>query len=504
MAKSDYSYLSKLKNAETFISSPNPGSVKTALLYPNSYYTAMSSLGFQTIYALMDKHPLIRPNRFFYDTEASLEDNLKLSSCSVICVSLNFEPDVLNLLEILKKNGITLNKHKRSEKEPLIVIGGKYTLLNPFLLNNIADLFVTGEAEDIFEDIFNILLSYDKKEIKLDELKDMPGAFVPGKSTNYVSVESKDISKAPAHSHILTPSTEFSNKFLIEIGRGCTYSCRFCLMGNTSSLRNLPAEKVISLINKGMDKTSSFGLISCDVCSHPDWKEICSFILSNPDLKISVASLRANNLDLDFLKYLSSQGQKFCTVAPETGDELIRNKLKKQIKDDHILESAKMAKQCGFYGLKLYFMYGLPHETKETLDKTLELIKKTAAEIPMLKVSFNPFIPKPNTPFQWYNMNETKTLKQKQKFLKQSLKKIKNVTASFESINLSILQAIIAKATPNMAEDFESLTSKEIIKKYSSMISGNHNPAESTFYWDKMIPIKAKEQLQNEFLKSFQ
>ena len=75
-----------------------------------------------------------------------------------------------------------------------------------------------------------------------------------------------------------------------------------------------------------------------------------------------------------------------------------------------------MAFEKGWSVIKLYFMVGLPSETWEDLDETIELIQtieKIAKEFggrKRVNVSFGPFVPKAHTPFQWDSFMEWRKL----------------------------------------------------------------------------------------------
>ena len=92
------------------------GKVAIALAYPNSYRVGMSSLGFQTVYRLLNElDGIVCERSFLPDKDVantgdiiSIESGRPISTFDVIAVSLSFENDYSNLLTILQKAGLVL------------------------------------------------------------------------------------------------------------------------------------------------------------------------------------------------------------------------------------------------------------------------------------------------------------------------------------------------------------------------------------------------------------
>ena len=105
------------------------------------------------------------------------------------------------------------------------------------------------------------------------------------------------------------------------------------------------------------------------------------------------------------------------TFAPEAGTQRMRDVINKGLTIDDILGGATTAFQGGWNKVKLYFMLGLPTETKEDIEGIAvlsnEIAKAYYETVPKEKrnrkvqivTSTSFFIPKPFTPFQWAQMN---------------------------------------------------------------------------------------------------
>lgn len=83
------------------------GDVRVALIVPNDYIVASSGLAFYYVQKLLNHHPRIRCERFFYDESFSkyysLETQTPLDEFPIWLFSVSFENDLLNLLDLLKK-----------------------------------------------------------------------------------------------------------------------------------------------------------------------------------------------------------------------------------------------------------------------------------------------------------------------------------------------------------------------------------------------------------------
>ena len=95
------------------------GRIPIALVYPNTYYVGMSSLGFQTLYALLNSHDGIVCERFFWEKRAreplSLESQRPLSDFAAVAFSISYELDYFNVVAILKAAGLPLFAAERSD-----------------------------------------------------------------------------------------------------------------------------------------------------------------------------------------------------------------------------------------------------------------------------------------------------------------------------------------------------------------------------------------------------
>lgn len=61
--------------------------------------------------------------------------------------------------------------------------------------------------------------------------------------------------------------------------------------------------------------------------------------------------------------------------------------------------------------MKFYGMIGLPTETMEDLEEIINLCKRIKAKFKKFEISFgfSTFVPKANTPFQWFGREDEKS-----------------------------------------------------------------------------------------------
>ena len=126
---------------------------------------------------------------------------------------------------------------------------------------------------------------------------------------------------------ILTPHTEMSNKFMIEISRGCPCMCRFCWAGyNYLPVRGFSRAQIVERAKEVRKHTNKIGLVSTAVCDHPEINGIVDD-LSALDFQVSVASLRLDDLSPEFVFKLVDTGVEGLTLAPECGSDRMRKVL---------------------------------------------------------------------------------------------------------------------------------------------------------------------------------
>jgi radical SAM superfamily enzyme YgiQ (UPF0313 family) len=481
---------------------PHADRVRVALAFPNTYWVGMSNLGFQTIYRLLNAEADVVCERFFLPPKQELaqlvasrtpivtvESGTPVGDFDVVAFSVSFEWDYVNVLTLLRMAGLHARAVNRSPRDPLVVIGGAVTFVNPEPLAPFADVIAAGEGEALVPAFTRALREASGRSDLLGRLGAERGFYVPsmyepqyddnGRLTGYApagersapvpvrkaAVKTTDALDPPATT-IFTPETEFGSRLLLEVVRGCANLCRFCWAGyNYLPVRAFPTDRILEIARAARVHANRVGLVSIALCDHPDIERILR-CLHEMGYSISPASLRLDDLTATILSVLQASGERSVTIAPETGSDRLRRVINKTVTNDEILDRADLIFASGFENLKLYFMIGLPTETDEDLVAIRELTvalrdrmvkhSRPRGHIGRIVGSVNPLVPKPGTAYQWLPMEDPTLTERKIKRLRSLMADLDNVYFNIKSERHSYYQALLSLGDRRVARIIEA------------------------------------------------
>ena len=487
-----------------YVVKPHGDRLRVALAFPNTYWVGMSNLGLQTVYRLFNAEDDVVCERVFLPPKQELQDLLTartplvtlesqtpVGDFDVIAFSVSFEWDYVNVLTLLRLAGVPRYASERSERHPLIVIGGAVTFVNPEPLAPFADVIAAGEGETLIPGLRRAFGAATDRADLLERLTRERGFYIPslyepqygsdGVLSGYRPATLSDGTEAPVPvrkaalkttdavdppvTTIFTPDTEFGSRMLVEVVRGCANLCRFCWAGyNYLPVRAFPTERILQLAEAARPYAHRVGLVSIALCDHPDIEHILTR-LNEMGYAISPASLRLDDLTEPIVRLLHQSGERTVTIAPETGSDRLRRVVNKTVTNDEILDRADLIFSSGLENLKLYYMIGLPTETDDDLvairDLTLqirELMLKHArgrGQIGRIIGSVNPLIPKPATAYQWLPMTQAAEIDRKIKRLRTLVSDIDNVYFNIKSERHSYYQALLSLGDRRVAPVIE-------------------------------------------------
>ena len=485
-----------------FIRKPHGGKLRVALAFPNTYFVGMSNLGFQTVYRLFNEledvvceRVCLPPKQELQAQLASgtplrtIESETPVRDFDVLAFSVSFEWDYTNVVSMLRLAGIPVRAESRTRHDPLIVIGGAVTFVNPEPLAPFADVIAAGEGEMLVPSLMTAFHEATDRGDLLQRLAQERGfyvpsfydvryaadgridAFVPRPGTGAPATVKKAAVKSTDHldppsTRIFTPDTEFGSRFLIEVVRGCANLCRFCWAGyNYLPVRAFPADRILDLARQARPYASRAGLVSIALCDHPEIERILSGLI-DMGYSISPASLRLDDLTESIVGMLHQSGERSITIAPETGSDRLRRVINKTVTNAEILEKADLIFRSGMENLKLYFMIGLPTETEDDLQAIRDLTgelrdimlthAKGRGRIGRIVASVNPLIPKPGTAYQWLPMEDPAITDRKGKRLRSLVADLDNVYFNIKSERHSYYQALLSLGDRRVAPAIEA------------------------------------------------
>jgi len=462
------------------------------LSYPDTYEIGMSNIALPILYDRFNRQPDVLAERVFapwVDMEAmmrekgiplfSLESGHPLRDFDIIGFSLGYELTYTNVLNMLDLAQIPVLAAERDESHPLVIAGGSCAL-NPEPMADFIDLFVIGDGEEAALELLDSYREWKKmggasKSDFLRKAATISGIYVPGlyraeyqvdgllKSFTPTIPEAKPRVQRrivprlpPPVTNQVVPYIEVvHDRGAIEIQRGCSRGCRFCQAGIIyRPVRERPREEVLKAAGEIISHCG-YDVISLVSLSTSDYAGIDEMVTSlgtqYPNLALSLPSLRISRFSLRLMGTLPDRSRTGLTFAPEAGSERLRRVINKNTPEDELLETAAIAFERGWTGLKLYFMLGLPTETTEDVAEIVRLVgkirsvgKQAGGKVPSLRVSATTFVPKPHTPFQWVAQADEKQLNAKHEILRQGLRRL-GAKLSWQDPKTSLLEAVLSR-----------------------------------------------------------
>ncbi len=469
-------------------------SVRIALAFPEVYEIAMSYVGFGILYHQLNKEPDVwaeRVNAPWIDMESrlrevkvplfSLESFTPLTEFDLIGFTLQYELTYTNILNMLDMAGIPLLAAERKESDPLIIAGGPCSC-NPEPMADFMDAFFIGDGEEAVLEIAAVLrqakqLNWTRPE-KLSALAGIRGIYVPAfHQTGFVEAGGFLVvtgRQKTAPERILTRiipelKSEYypekplvplidveHNRLAVETMRGCTEGCRYCNAGMIyRPTRERPVDEIINYVDKalantGYEELSFLSLSISDYSRLPELMQKEQAALRGRNINVSFPSMRLDSFNEEIAGFISTVRKSGFTFAPEAGSARLRRVINKNVSDDDLFNSVKIALQNGWRQLKFYFMIGLPTETEEDVVAIADLLEQVvnlskAFGFVQFHVSVSPFAPKAHTPFQWERQNSIEELKHKVVILRSRFRFLKQVKLSWRDAEVAALEGILGR-----------------------------------------------------------
>lgn len=450
-------------------------SVLMAIIYPDLYEIGMSHLGWQILYDKLNEIDKISCQRAFmpdFDFRDNLlkhslpiftlEERISLKNSDAILFTLQYELNYTNAAYMLEISGVSADRRERGDSDPIVIAGGP-SLVNPLPFSLVADAIVIGDGEEVIVEIANIFLDFATKKERIEKLSELEGVWTPHRGVYPVRArKTKTLTLENYPTKRVIPNTAIEHdRFSCEIMRGCVRGCRFCSAGYIyRPFRERNCKDIFDEIASGVKHTGfrDVGLLSLSATDHTEIAaiiETANEFVKSEDVGFSFPSLRVGTLPSSITKAMLKTNS--ITLAVEAGTERLRDVINKDISDQEIYDTVATSFAKGYSVVKLYFMVGLPFETKEDIQGIIEMIKhigSLAAKVKgkkQVNVSIGPFTPRPFTPFQWRGFEDCDVLFKKMAEIKRAVVS-RTVNVSYRNPKISKLEAILSRGDEKIGE----------------------------------------------------
>jgi len=310
------------------------------------------------------------------------------------------KPDVIgiNSTTLTVESALQVAKISRKfSKDSIIVVGGPGPTIHAekyLYENSCIDYVIKGEGEYAFVSLMEKIESEE-----LNGIDSLPGivCYRDGKiyeTSGNSFIHDLDLLPYPDPNLMWNGNQENIVSYLIT-SRGCPFACSFCSNIWGSRVRFRSAKNVVDEISFLVKERGKRNFLIYDDTFTSNQKrasEICKYIIEEKlDIKF-VCNVRADCINDELLEDLKRAGCTTVTMGVESGSERILKLLDKRLTISKIKESAKKIKSHGLQ-LKTSFMCGIPTETKDDMEKTIDLLKC----LDPFRGDLHVYMPMPNT-----------------------------------------------------------------------------------------------------------
>ncbi len=486
------------------------GLMSFAFCFPDVYEVGMSHLGMKILYHMLNDRDDTVCERVYapwIDMEEemrkcglpllSLESHKPVRDFDIVGFTLQYEMSYSNIVNMLSLAEIPLYSEDRDEDDPFVCAGGPCAY-NGEPIADFIDFFILGEGEEVNNEIMDVYKEWkssDKSRFEfLKAISEIEGIYVPSfyvvtynedgtikkiiPKADFVPKKVKkriikDLDSCYVPEKLIVPFTDIvHDRIMLEIFRGCIRGCRFCQAGYIyRPVRERSCDKLVKtaencIMNTGYEEMSLSSLSTSDYTNLGELTDKLLEITVDKRINLSLPSLRVDNFSMELMEKVQKVKKSGLTFAPEAGTQRLRDVINKNVLEEDLMRTAKIAFEGGYNRIKLYFMIGLPTETFEDVEGIAELAQKVLNvfyEIPKeerkgrsvnITISTSSFVPKPHTPFQFEPQNSMELLIEKQKFLKEKIKS-RCITYNWHQSEVSFLEAVFAKGDRRLSKVLE-------------------------------------------------
>lgn len=453
-----------------------------------------------------------------------LETFTPLAEFDVVGFTLQYDLAATNILTMLDLGGIPLAAAERATHHPL-VLGGGPGAASPEPLARFFDAFILGDGEEALPAVCDEWLALKRAGAdRVESLRAMarrfPFLYVPrfyapappessaprgatlpltgaapqvgeprvprpadwswpaavrpiehGLPERIEPAVIENLDAVPLPTAPVVPWVEtVQDRIAIEIMRGCPGRCRFCQSRSLKHplryrrVETIVAAAVESYRNTGYDEVS---LLSLSTSDYPEFDALLARlreVLGPLGVAVSVPSLRINQQLHAMGERITTERHSGLTVAPEAARPALRERIGKPLCDEDLFEGCRRAFAAGFHRVKMYFMVGLPGETRDDLDGIIELadaVARIGREVrgrwPTVVLNVSNFVPKPHTPLQWSPMQRREYLRGAGDYLRRTLtaKRFRNIELKHHDVEASLLEGVLCRGDRRVGEAIE-------------------------------------------------
>jgi len=487
------------------------------LVYPDTYEVGLPNQGLQILYEILnERHDAVAERSYapWVDMEAamraagiplfSVENHLAAGAFDVIAFNLSAELVYTNVLNLIDLAGVPVRAADRTAAHPVVMAGG-HCVFNPEPLADFVDCFVLGDGEEVVSEINEVLVALRTgagraapggatgREDLLRTLSRVPGVYVPscydvdydqatgrlaGITPRWADTPARiekrtitDLGDWPYPRQQLVPLIEVVHDRLnVELFRGCTRGCRFCQAGMiTRPVRERPADQVRTMVSAGLDRTGydEVALTSLSSADYSGIEQTVTAIIDDPacsgQVSVSLPSLRVDAFTVGTAAQIQRVRRTGLTFAPEGGTWRMRQVINKLIREEDLYAAVDAAFSQGWKRVKLYFLIGLPTETDEdtlgivALAKQCVAIGKRYHPSVTVTASVGGFVPKVQTPFQWFGQNTIEELTHKIHLLRDAARPVRGLTIRWHDPKATAAEGIVSRGDRRMGPVIEQV-----------------------------------------------